>query len=325
MTLLHRAVAAAGQGQDHLAAGATAQLIGHDAGGGSGRGGGSLLVLLLVLGRRRSRSLGSGGEHLHPNQIALGGLDRRVVQRLGLQRQVLIDLHHVVQTDGEGDLAGADVLGGANLGVGHVQRAGGVQGDHLVQHALDGGIGGLGAVEQLHHVAELEAVGVLQRQVCTVDGQDLGLGLAGGGHGDAHVLRPRAGVGGGDLQDARDNRAGLGIGGNSPHDVGPGTAVEEELLHRIGEEPGGAAGSLTEVAAEHPSVVGKAGDQLGLTHNRAALRQTHKACRAGADALHRGCTRIILLHVYTWGQIFCHVVASRHDWLGAGREAPLLS
>ena len=112
--------------------------------------------------RRRGGGGGRGGgldlQHLHGDQVGLGGLDADVVEGAGLEGEVLEGLHIVPQPGGDGDLTGLDVLGGAHLGVGHIQGAGGVQGDHLVQHALDGGVGHGLAVEQLHHVAGVEAV-----------------------------------------------------------------------------------------------------------------------------------------------------------------------
>ena len=295
----HRAVAAALEGEHQVGAVAAAQGEWHDGGLGGSGSGDLLAVLVLLLG-------GSGGgsldlQHLHANQVGLGGLGHDVVQRLGLEGEILKDLHIVAQADGDGDLAGLDVLGGAHLGVGHIQGAGSVQGNHLVQHALDGGVGGGAAVKELHHVAGIEAVGVLQGQVGPADRQHLGLGLGGGREDHPHILRPGAGVGGGDLQHAAGKAGGLGVAWYRAHDVGPGAAVGEELLHRIGQEAVIAIGRLAEVAAVHPLVVGKAGNQLGLAHNGPPLRQTHKASGAGADALHGRGTGIILLYVNARG------------------------
>ena len=58
---------------------------------------------------------------------------------------------------------------------------------------------------------------------------------------------------------------------------------------------------LAEVSAVHTAVVRKAGHQLGLPDDGAPLRQADKAGGAGADALHRDSTGVILLYVYTWG------------------------
>ena len=55
-------------------------------------------------------------------------------------------------------------------------------------------------------------------------------------------------------------------------------------------------------AADDPEAMEAIGrDQLGLAHDRAAFRQTHKARRAGAHALHGRRAGIVLLHIYTRG------------------------
>ncbi|MPM21764.1 hypothetical protein SDC9_68209 [bioreactor metagenome] len=289
------AVRAADKRQDQLGVSAAAQFKRHD-GDGAGRRGNLLAVLVLCL-------LPYGGpalQNLHADQVGFPGADTDVIQRVRLQGEVFKRLHAVVQAGGDGDLAGLDVLRGADLGVGHVQSAGGVQRDDPVQNALHGGVCSRLSVEQLHHVAGAEAVRVFERQVRAADGQNLRFCLRGGENRDTHVLSPGAGICGSDPENARRERSGLGIAGYRAHDVGAGPAVCEELLNCVGEEARAAVRCLAQVTAEHPLVIGEIGDQLRLADGRPAFRKTDEAGRAGADALHGGCAGVILLHINAW-------------------------
>ena len=289
-----RAVAAALEREHHALAHTGAQVVRRNAGSlgrSRCRRRGILLilvVLVLVLYCRRSGCRRLARQHLNADQIALCGLDRRVVECFRLEGQVFIGLHRVVQTGGDGDLAGTDVLAGADLGVGNCQRAGSVQRNNLIEHALDGRIRGGLAVEQFDDIARIEAVCILERQVGAIHIEHLGLRLAGRYHGHAHFFRPCARVRRGHAQHAGRQAGCFRITRHCTHDIGARAAVHEELLDRIGQITGIAIACLAQVAAIHARVVGKAGDQLRLADHRAALRQADKTRCAGADALHRG-------------------------------------
>ena len=80
-----------------------------------------------------------------------------------------------------------------------------------------------------------------------------------------------------------------------------GAAVGKELFHRIRQEAVFAMGHLGEIAAEFARIVGKAGDELRSSDDRAALGQSDETGSAGAYALHRTHSGFKLLYVHAGG------------------------
>ena len=136
----------------------------------------------------------------------------------------------------------------------------------------------------------------------------LELAAVGGGERDEDAVAPLAFVGGAQRQDANLRGGGGGVLRNHAADIAAGSAVDEELLHRIGQEAVAAVGILAQISAELPLVIGKARHKGGSAHNRPLHRHADKAGGTGPYALNRPGRGVKFFNVYTWRKIFSHTL-----------------